>query len=473
MDIILRRHTLLDTPSFILTLVALSALLLISKWVRIVTPLFQRYFIPTSIIAGLLGLAAGPQVLGKIVPGETFDSGLFTEGIMETFGLMPEILITIIFAALFLGKSLPGPKSIWKQAGPQLSYGLTVGWGQYVIGLLLALFVLSTFFDLPPAAGALIEISFQGGPGTAAGLSSTFESLNFEDGADLALGLATIGILSAVIAGMIIVNWGIRKNKTKQAEKPSELSQSEKKGIFTEEGVSAGNLTTRQQSIESLTIHVAHIGAAIGIGLLVQWAFVELEKLTWGAMFDVYIFEYVPLFPLAMAGGVVVQLLSRRLFKYNIINRDLVKRIQGLSLDLLITASVASLSLTVIGNNLLPFLILAAAGILWNVLALLFLAPRMMPDHWFERGIVDFGQSMGMTPTGLLLLQIVDPERKTPAFDSFGYKQLLFEPVMGGGLFTAASLPLIVQFGAVPMLILTSVLFVVWLLIGLLHFGRK
>ncbi|MGM0846281.1 MAG: sodium/glutamate symporter [Bacillota bacterium] len=465
----------MNTPSFILALVALSALLLIGKWIRIVTPLFQRYFIPTSIIAGLLGLAAGPQVLGKIIPGDTLNAGLFTEEIMDTFALMPKILITIIFAALFLGKSLPGPKSIWKKAGPQLSYGLTVGWGQYVIGLLLALFVLSTFFDLPPAAGALIEISFQGGPGTAAGLSSTFESLDFADGADLALGLATIGILSAVIAGIIIVNWGIRNNKTKHAEKPSELSQHEKMGIITEEEepVSAGNLTTSQQSIESLTIHIAHIGAAIGIGLIVQWVFVELERLTWGAMFDVYIFEYVPLFPLAMAGSVVVQLLSRRLFKFNIINRDLIQRIQGLSLDLLITASVASLSLTVIGNNFLPFLILAAAGILWNVLALLFLAPRMMPNHWFERGVVDFGQSMGMTPTGLLLLQIVDPERKTPAFDSFGYKQLLFEPVMGGGLFTAASLPLIVQFGAVPMLIITSILFVVWLLIGLLHFGRK
>jgi glutamate:Na+ symporter, ESS family len=465
----------METPSFIQALVSLSALLIISKWLRIKTPLFQRYFVPTSLIAGVLGLAIGPEVLGNLLPQDTLSSGLFTNEIMETFSLMPEILITVIFAALFLGKPIPRPKTIWKKAGPQLSYGLTVGWGQYVIGLLLALFVLTAFFDLPPAAGALIEISFQGGPGTAAGLSDTFESIGFKDGAELALGLATIGILSAVIAGMIIVNWGIRNNKTKDTKKPSELSEEEKKGIITEEQdpVSAGHLTTRQQSIETLTIHVSLIGAAIGIGLMVQWIFVELERLTWGAIFDIYIFEYVPLFPLAMVGGVIVQLLSKKVFRYEIVNRKLIKRIQGLSLDLLIVASVSSLSLTVIGNNLAAFIILAASGILWNILAFFLLAPRMMPDHWFERGVVDLGQSMGMTPTGLLLLQIVDPNRKTPAFEGFGYKQLLFEPVMGGGLFTAASLPLIMQFGPIPMLVITSILFLAWLLIGLLYFGRQ
>ena len=36
-----------------------------------------------------------------------------------------------------------------------------------------------------------------------------------------------------------------------------------------------------------------------------------------------------------------------------------------------------------------------------------------------------------------MLLRTVDPENKTPAAMSFGYKQLLHEPFMGGGLWTA------------------------------------
>jgi ESS family glutamate:Na+ symporter len=41
------------------------------------------------------------------------------------------------------------------------------------------------------------------------------------------------------------------------------------------------------------------------------------------------------------------------------------------------------------------------------------------------------------------------------------------------GLLIAASIPLIAQFGAGVMLVVTSVLLVVWLAVGLLVFGRR
>ncbi|MFP3489691.1 sodium:glutamate symporter, partial [Staphylococcus sp. SIMBA_130] len=88
-------------------------------------------------------------------------------------------------------------------------------------------------------------------------------------------------------------------------------------------------------------------------------------------------------------------------------------------------------------------------GISWNLFGFLMLAPKIIPDYWFERGIGDFGQSMGVTATGLLLMRIVDPDNESPAFEAFGYKQLVYEPFLGGGLVTALSVPFIVQFGAV------------------------
>lgn len=42
-----------------------------------------------------------------------------------------------------------------------------------------------------------------------------------------------------------------------------------------------------------------------------------------------------------------------------------------------------------------------------------------------------------------------------------------------GGIMTAASVPLIVAFGPIPMLIVTSVIAVGWLLLGLFYFGKK
>ena len=49
---------------------------------------------------------------------------------------------------------------------PQLCFGQLLAWGQYVLGLGLAGFVLAPLFGVPPAFGNLLEIGFQGGHGT-------------------------------------------------------------------------------------------------------------------------------------------------------------------------------------------------------------------------------------------------------------------------------------------------------------------
>jgi len=120
-----------------------------------------------------------------------------------------------------------------------------------------------------------------------------------------------------------------------------------------------------------------------------------------------------------------------------------------------------------------PVLVLVVAGIVFNVFVLLALAPRIIGRYWFERGIGDFGQSMGVTATGLILMRIADPENESPAYEAFGYKQLAFEPFFGGGLITAAAIPLIYNFGVMPLLIAMSVVLVVSIGTGLLYFAPK
>ncbi|MDN6411937.1 MAG: sodium:glutamate symporter, partial [Yaniella sp.] len=174
-----------------------------------------------------------------------------------------------------------------------------------------------------------------------------------------------------------------------------------------------------------------------------------------------------------MLGGVIIQLVAAQTGLGNMIARGTMERIQGLALDTLIIAALATLSLDAIANNIGPFVILAVAGVLWNVFVLFFLAPRYIQSFWFERGIADFGQSMGVTATGLLLLRMADPHQKSPAYEAFGYKQLVFEPFFGGGLVTAASIPLIVQLGPYPLLIIMIVLLIASLLSGLFYFGKR
>ncbi|GAI58632.1 unnamed protein product, partial [marine sediment metagenome] len=79
----------------------------------------------------------------------------------------------------------------------------------------------------------------------------------------------------------------------------------------------------------------------------------------------------------------------------------------------------------------------------------------------------------GVTATGLLLLRIVDPDAKTPALEAFGYKQLLHEPIMGGGLWTGAVVPLIYNYGPVPIFLFCAGMLVLWTILYRILFYRK
>ena len=445
--------------------------LIAGKLIRINFRIFSRFFLPSSVIGGLFFLLLGPEVLGRILG---IEFGVFTGPVMRVMGAMPGLLISVIFAGLFLGKRIPSLKAIWMSAGPQVSFGQTLAWGQYVVGILVTALVLVPFFDASPMAGALIEIGFEGGHGTAAGLADTFVDLGYPEGADLAVGLATVGVIGGVVFGVFLINWGVRKSKTNYLKDPKSFKEAELRGVIElENRTSSGTITVSPQSIEPLAMHVGLIGIAVLIGKLLLEGLILIENATWASGDGMVIIGYVPLFPMAMIGGVILQLLLDKFDRFNLVDRGMVKSLQGLALDFLVLSAIATLSLSVIGENIVVFAVLALVGIAWNVFAFLILARRMIPKNWFERGIGDFGQSMGMTAVGLMLIRIVDSEGDTEALEAFGYKQLLFEPFVGGGIMTAISVPLIFNFGMWTIFLFVTAMMVIWMLVGLLYFGRK
>lgn len=456
------------------SLVILALLLLLGYWLRLLIKPFQKYFIPSSIIAGFLGLFLGPEVLGAFAEGNfpAISNGIFPQEMITVWKKLPGLFITLIFATIFLGKKIAPIKKIWEAAGPQMAFGQTIAWGQYVIGILLVLLVLIPFYDIHPSAAALIEISFQGGMGTAIGLSPTFDSIGFEDARDLGVGMAAIGLVSGLVMGIVLINWGVKKGKTSVVENPEEVSNKKLKGLF-DNIPSAGKMTTRSSAIETLSLHFGFIAAAIFIGYLLLQLLQILESNTWGKWSDFSLMEHFPLFPLALIGSVIVQISLDKYSNYPVISHKLIKRINGFALDFMVVSAIASVSLSVIAQHIMPFLLLALAGIAWNLFSFFVIAKMILPDFWFERGICDFGQSMGMTALGLLLLRQADPEDKSPALEGFAYKQIIFEPIVGGGLFTAASAPLISQWGLIPVLILTGFLCIGWFFFGYFRFGRR
>lgn len=452
-----------------LALVASNALRLRIGWLR-------RLFLPSSVIAGLVLLLMGPDVIGRLLPTFFEESpGLFPAYVQESWSALPGLLINVVFAALFIGKTIPGIRTIWLRAGPQVVVGQTMAWGQYVVGLTLALLILAPLFNMNPMAGALIEIGFEGGHGTAAGMADTFADLGFEEGADLALGLATVGIVSGILIGTPMINIAARRNiitPSNENDEPDDMIREDSRPSTEEFSEFKKDLMHEAGTTDPLSLHIGLVGIAILIGWLLLSGLQWVEQATWASNGGLEILAHVPLFPIAMIGGVIVQLVITRFGLEHHVSTRTMARIAGTALDFTIVAALATLSLTTLGEYFLPFLLLAVAGIAWGLFVLIVIAPRVIPEGWFERGIGDFGQSMGVTVTGLLLMRMADPSNKSGALESFGYKQLMFEPVVGGGLFTAAALPLIGEFGALAILGFSAILTVGWLVFGLLYFGR-
>ena len=430
----------------------LCLLVVLGKLARVKIKLFQQLYLPSSVIGGILGLII-IQVWGNALPTQ------WTAG----WSKLPGFLINIVFGALFLGVCIPRPSMIWKRAGPQLAHGQIVAWGQYVVGLGLVLLVLGRIFKVPDIFGVIIPVGFEGGHGTAGGLRDTFTQLSWPEGSDFGLASPTAGIISAIIAGIALINWAARRGYVSGLRKSDLMTPEERAGLYPiDQRPSAGAQTTSADSVDSLALHLAIIGIAVLIGYGIKFGLVTVERLVPG-LSRVKIFAGFPLFPLCMIGGLVVQLFLSRFTKNSLVDHTLMQRLAGTALDFLVVAAISTIRLEVIARGIIPFLVVIAGGILWNIFCVVWLARRILPNCWFERAIAEMGQSMGVTATGLLLLRAVDPEQKTEAASAFGYKQLLHEPLMGGGLWTSTAVLLVAQQGGWVVFGISVLAIVMWL----------
>ena len=440
-------------PIWLQAIAILIIALILARSVKRGTKTLQRYFIPSALVGGFGVLLLGPQVLGWI-----------PTDITAQWSQYPKQLINVIFAGLFLGHTIPGAKEIWRKSGPMLAFGNTLAWGQYVIGILLTLLILGPFFGAPPMAGALIEIGFEGGHGTAAGLAPTFEQLGWPAGTDIALGLATVSIIAAIFSGILILNIHHRR-AGELLDEAAMLTQQQR---MIRNGYSLTRFANKLET-SPLEVAITFVLFAVSIGL--GWAMLLglqlAENIVLSGVTDIRFFEYLPMFPLAMIGGLLVQLFLRKINKAHIVKRNTIKFFTAISLDALILTAIGTLSLAAIRDNFAIFIIFAIAGIAWILGAFFYFAPRYFKRYWLENGLTNTGQSMGMTATGLLMNRLVDPSNRSHAREAFAYKQLAFEPFMGGGIVTAVAAIVLAEFGQITSLVIATAVFVFWVFIGL------
>ena len=205
--------------------------------------------------------------------------------------------------------------------------------------------------------------------------------------------------------------------------------------------------TPGQLTLRSFAVNLALTGSAVLIGVLLLEALRRLAA--WQGGLLAMVVEAFPVFPLALLGSLLVRLVLERTGRTDLVLPKLQGRIGTLSADLLITAATACLDLSLLARDWLPLTVLAVVGLLWNLAVILLLAPRILPASWFERGLVEFGQATGVAASGLLLLNMVDPDDRNGSLTPFSIKQLLLQPFLAGGVITVVA-PLAVDGWGLP-----------------------
>lgn len=451
---------LTDAQTVGLALVILGALFVVGWWVRSRVPALRTLFIPASIIAGFLVLLLGPQVLGRL----TGTQGLFPAEVLETWRSLPGLLINVVFGAIMIGKTLPRPRQLWQAAAPHALFGTFLSLGHFALAGLAVLLFLGPVLGLPPEAGALLEMSFAGGHGTIAGMGQLLTDAGASELVDVGLGLATVSMITGIGVGSWLVRWAVRSPRVTVMRNAAPAA-GESYDVDHVHVVPADDRPRTDDGIHPSVFAFALIAAAIMVAVGLLWAL----RAAAGA-FGSDIFDAFPLFPLTVIGGFIVQWLATTTGQAAKIDKRAVDGLSAIALDALLVTAIGTMSLAVIGSNIPAMVVFTVIGVGWSVITLLLLGRRFHRNNWFEHSIADFGQSQGNVATGFVLADMVDPRRQTSAATDYGYKQLAYEPILGGGLITALSVPLIAILG-LPAFTIASMILVV--LVGLWGIARR
>jgi ESS family glutamate:Na+ symporter len=295
-------------------------------------------------------------------------------------------------------------------------------------------------------------MSFSGGHGTVAGLEGQLQSYGVRELADLGLALATLSLATAVVVGTVLVNRLRHRMDLTITTDARDLDI----GRISQDRNDPPE-PAHVSGLSALSSAIMFISFAIGIGIVLLWLLRWLEHRLIGSGF----LEHLPLFPLALIGGVLLQLLARPLYYEQCLDRRMISDVGSLALDLLIMSAIGTMSLAAIGKDIGSVLVLTVLGTAWSVIIFLYIGPRLFPRHGLIHGSADFGQSLGNVATGFVLLDMADPNGLTQARLGYAYKQLAYEPFFGGGIVTALAVPLIAVFGIAAFAAAMSVLTII------------
>ncbi len=421
--------------NFILDISILGSALFLATIIRSKIKILQKYMVPNNILAGFLLLAVGSGGFGLI------------ETSSERLGNYVYHLLAIVFIAMTLRKAESKSSSSTFAMGLIMSLGTGI---QLIIGLIIAYIFMQTLMpDLFPTFGYFLMLGFAQGPGQSYSLGKSWEASGFANAGDIGLTFAAIGYVWAALIGVIIIYH--LKKKYYLNSNIKDVSTQQQKGVIKDlkEQPCAGNLTTDTAAIDGFSFQISAVIFVYALTYLLLKGIEtgllsindkskmihQLVSTVWGLHF--------------IFAALVAVFVKKIIYKFgwgNLLNNGLLTRISGVSLDFMVTASIAAISIPVLINYIGIILTTTTIGGLFTIFFVFHEIRRSGMKHPFERIAGLYGTLTGTLSSGLTLIRILDKDFKTKA---------AHDQVFGAGIAAPFIAPLILSF-AVPLLGMNS-----------------
>ncbi|MFC7404622.1 sodium/glutamate symporter [Georgenia alba] len=384
----------------------IGVLLVVGTLVRATVRPIQALMIPASVIAGVLGLALGPNGLGWLP-------------FSDQVGTYSSVLIVVVFACLALTDDFDLRK-IGRSIAGFAGYGVLMYAAQVAVGTLLGLLLLGPLFGTPDGFGLLLFAGWAGGFGSAAAMGTVFADAGWAEAQSLAFTSATVGLLIGIVGGIVQSKIGAARGFAQEFAGVTSIPRDMRTGVLAADSgrPAIGTHTFSAGSIESLSFQGAVV-LAISAGAY------GVNELLVQVLPDVAF----PLFSIAFLIGLALRALLSVTNTRRLVDGESLRSISGTATDVLVVCGIASIVPSLVAGHWLALVILFAVGLALCLALGIGLAPRMVGENWFEKQIFTWGWATGSVSTGIALLRIVDPRMRSRTLEDFAIAYLPVLPV--------------------------------------------
>ena len=389
----------------------LLASLLVSNMLKRSIRWLEASLIPTSVLGGGILLLVS-VIYNNVTGNEFFDTPFFSGQGTAWLELLTYHMLALGFTASALKSS--GGKMNKERSVEIFNTGLTTV-STYLLqafaGMIICIIGSRYLKDLLEAAGLLLALGYGQGPGQAMNYGGIYEmEYGFVGGKSFGLTVASMGFLAASIGGVIHLNYLKRKGKI-ILDKGTGMAG---------ESVEGSNEIPMQESIDKFTVQFALIVVAYMLAYLLMFF---LGNLLPGMRATIYGFNFL----LGVLAATLLKNVMNALQKRNIIHRNytndfLLTRATNFFYDIMVTASIAAIRMTIIGKYWIVLLAMGIVGLILTYIYVFYVCRKLFPDYAQQQFLAMYGMLTGTASTGVILLREIDGDFKTPVSDNLVYQ---------------------------------------------------